>query len=69
VSAGREQETKLRFEYLRRDVGKLEDTVSKLVITVDSLKGRQWPNFITMLLICIPLYALVVDLIIQRAGK
>lgn len=61
-----DDEIKLRFEYVSRDIGKLESAVNMLTATVNTLKpSRQWPGFITMLLIVVPLYVLVIDLVVR----
>ena len=61
-----DDEVKLRFDYVTRDIGKLESAVNLLTATVNTLKpARQWPSIITLLLVVIPLYALVIDLIVR----
>jgi hypothetical protein len=62
-----DEEIKLRFDYMQRDIGKLESAVTVLTATLQAAKinGRQWPSFITLLLIVIPMYALVIDLIVR----
>lgn len=59
-------ETRLRFEYVNRDLGKLEAAVNMLTATVQTLKpARNWPSLVTVIAVVIPLYALVADLIIH----
>jgi len=62
-----DDEVKLRFEYVQKDIGKLESAVNVLTATINTLKpARQWPNVLTIIVIVIPLYALVADLIINH---
>lgn len=67
-------EIKLRFDYVSRDIGKLELAVTALTATVNTLAAtlnttkaatRNWPGFISMLLIVIPMYALIIDIIVK----
>jgi hypothetical protein len=61
-----DEEIKLRFDYVQRDLGKLETAVNLLTANVQKIKPqRNWPNMITILLVVIPLYALVADLILK----
>lgn len=61
-----DEEIKLRFDYIQRDVGKLESAVNVLTATIQTLKpARNWPGMLTMFLIVMPLYALVIDLIVR----